>query len=155
MAHFRFYRYFRLKCPFGCPFCLVAAFVLMGVTHKLFSVAFNPRFSHNKVIATLAPLIFVLIYALSGLIHAGTGGLQDVWLACAAILFWWIVDRTSVQAMLALLIAVSGTLFEIFLVSIHGFSYFPQYANLFGVPSWLPWLYASASISVSLVVRYI
>ena len=111
--------------------------------------------ARNQMAGTLAPLIFLVVYALSGVIQAGTGGLQDVWLATVAILFWWITDRTRIGAMLALLTAVGGTIFEIFLVSIHAFSYYPQHANLMGVPSWLPWLYVVASVAISLVVRWI
>ena len=152
---FPFLPFLPVEMPVWVPFLFGAAVVLMGVTHKLFSPAFKPRLANNKQVATLAPLVFVTLYALSGILHAGTGGLQDAWLALAAILFWWIVDRTPVGAMLALLIAVCGTLFEIFLVAVHGFNYYPEHSNLLGVPSWLPWLYMAASISVSLVVRWI
>jgi hypothetical protein len=143
-----------VEMPVWVPFLFGGAVMLMGVAHKLLSSAFRPRLAGNKMAATLAPFIFVMLYALSGEIHAGTGGLQDVWLALAAILYWWVADGTAVGAMLALLTAVGGTLFEIFLVSVNGFSYYPQHANLLGVPSWLPWLYVAASVTVSLVVRW-
>jgi hypothetical protein len=152
---FPFLPFLNVEMPIWVPFLFGGAVLVMGISHKLFSMQYKPRLVSNKTIVTFAPFLFITIYALSGIIHAGTGGWQDVWLATAAILFWWLFDRTIIGAGLALLTAIGGTLFEIFLVSVHGFFYYPEHSNLFGVPSWLPWLYVVASITVSLVVRWI
>ncbi len=143
-----------VEMPVWVPLLFGAAVMLMGITHKLFSMTYKPRLAGNNVAVAVAPLAFVSIYVLTGIIHAGVG-LQDLWLAATAILFWWICDRTPTGAMLALLVAVCGTLFEIFLVGVHGFFYYPAFSGLFGVPTWLPWLYVVASVTVSLVVRSI
>lgn len=152
---FPFLPFLPVKMPVWVPFLFGSAVVVMGVTHKLFSLSYQPRMVHHRLFVTFAPAVFLGFYALSGFIHAGTGGWQDVWLCLSAIAFWWFADRTKTGALLAFVCAAGGTLFEIFLVSIHGFSYYPQHSNLFGVPSWLPWLYVDASIAVSLVVRWL
>jgi len=144
-----------VKMPVWVPFLFGTAVMLMGASHKMMQHLFHPRLEKNFVISALAPVIFVGLYAMTGFLHTGTGGWEDLWLAVATILIWWFMDRTFMGAGLALLNAIGGTAFEIFLVHVHGFFYYPQHANFFGVPSWLPWLYMAASVCISLFVRLI
>jgi len=144
-----------VKMPIWVPFLFGTAVMLMATTHKLASQFYHPRLEQNAIISSSAPFIFVLLYALTGFLHTGTGGGEDVWLAIATFFIWWLMDRTAMGAGLAVLNAIAGTMFEIFLVGIGGFFYYPEHANLFGVPSWLPWLYMAASVCISLFVRLI
>jgi hypothetical protein len=144
-----------VKMPIWVPFLFGTAVMLMATTHKLASPYYHPRLEKDVVVSTSAPLIFIIVYAMTGYFHTGTGGLEDVWLAILAIMIWYIMDRTAMGAALAILNAICGTLFEIFLVSIGGFFYYPEHSNMFGVPSWLPWLYMVASVCISLFVRLI
>ena len=144
-----------VKMPVWVPFLFGSAVMLMGVTHKLASTFYHPRLEKNTIVSSSAPFLFVLLYAMTGFLHTGTGGWEDIWLAVLTFLMWWFMDRTVMGAGLALLNAISGTLFEIFLVHMGGFFYYPEHSNLFGVPSWLPWLYMAASVCISLFVRLI
>lgn len=154
-GRFPFLPFLPVKMPVWVPFLFGTAVVLMAVSHKLMSGLFHPRLEKNAVISSSAPFIFVVVYAMTGFLHTGTGSWEDVWLATITILLWWFMDRTAIGAGMAVLNAISGTLFEIFLVSIGGFFYYPEHSNLYGVPSWLPWLYMAASVCISLFARLI
>jgi hypothetical protein len=143
------------RMPVWVPFLFGGAVMLMATMHKLLSKLYHPRLEKHFVLGSVAPLIFVTIYALTGVFQTGTGGWEDVWLAAVAILLWWIMDGTRTGAILALVIAFFGTCFEMFLVSSGAFFYFKEHSNMLGVPSWLPWLYMVASVCISLFVRLI
>jgi hypothetical protein len=144
-----------VKMPVWVPFLFGTAVLLMGTSHKIMQKLFHPRMEKNFGVTASAPVLFVILYAMTGFLHTGTGSWEDVWLATATILIWWLMDRTFMGAGIALVNAVFGTAFEIFLVHVHGFFYYPEHANFYGVPSWLPWLYMAASVCVSLFVRLI
>jgi hypothetical protein len=152
---FPFLPFSDVKMPVWVPFLFGTAVMLMGATHKFMSRLYHPRFENHFIISSSAPLLFVAMYAWSGFSESNTGGMRDVELAIMAILIWAILDGTKTGAFLALVNAFIGTGFEIFLVSIGGFFYYPHHSNLFGVPSWLPWLYMAASVCISLFVRLI
>lgn len=142
-----------VNMPVWVPFLFGTAVMLMAGFHRLSSAKYTPRMGDNKDYAYAAPVLFLILYALTGFITAGTGGLQDVWIAVVAIALWWVMDRTLWGAGFAIINALLGTAFEICLVHINGFYYYPEHSNLFGVPSWLPWLYVAASICISVLVR--
>ena len=152
---FPFLPFLPVKMPVWVPFLFGSAVMLMAFSHQTFRSLYQPRLANHFIISALAPIFFVILYALTGFLHTGTGGWEDVWLATATFLIWFILDRTLWGAGFALLNAICGTAFEIFLVHIGGFFYYPEHANFFGVPSWLPWLYMAASVCISLFVRLI
>ena len=144
-----------VSMPIWVPFRFGTAVMLMGATHKMVQNQYHPRLEKNFLVSALAPFLFVLVYAMTGFLHTGTGGWEDVWLATVTFLIWWFMDRTAIGAGWAILNAICGTCFEMFLVHVGGFFYYPEHANFFGVPSWLPWLYMAASVCISLFVRLI
>ncbi len=150
---FPFLPFLPARMPIWVPMLFGSAVILMGTTHRTFQSTFKPRLADNKAAAYIAPLLFIANYAATGFIQAGVGGLQDVWVAAVAILFWFIADGTLTGALLALMVAVVGTAVEMTLVHIGAFYYLPGQFNFLGVPSWLPWLYVSASVAVSLFIR--
>lgn len=152
---FPFLPFLSVKMPVWVPFLFGTAVMVMATTHKLVSAFYTPRLASSPVVSSSAPFLFVVLYAATGFFHAGTGGGEDIWLAIVTILLWWYMDRTVMGASLAILNAIGGTLFEIMLVGIGAFFYYPEHANMLGVPSWLPWLYMAASVCVSLFVRLI
>ena len=152
---FPFLPWLPVNMPVWVPFLFGTAVMLMATTHKLVQNLYTPRLSRHFFVSASAPLLFVTLYAMTGFLHTGTGGWEDVWLAITTFLIWWILDRTALGAALAVLNAICGTMFEIFLVGIGGFFYYPAHANMMGVPSWLPWLYMAASVCISLFVRLI
>lgn len=141
--------------PIWVPVEFGLAVVLMAVSHKLLSPLYTPRLAVNRTLATWAPVLFTGLYAMTGLIQLGVGGWQDAWIAAAFILLWWFFDRTVWGIIFAIIIGLIGSSFEIFLTGVGGFFYYPKNANFMGVASWLPWLYMSASICVSLFVRWL
>ncbi len=152
---FPFLPFLPVKMPVWVPFLFGTAVMLMASTHKILARFYHPRLENTAIVSSSAPFLFIIVYAMTGFLHSGTGGGEDIWLAIVTFSIWWFMDRTAVGAGLAILNAICGTTFEIFLVGIGGFSYYPEHANLFGVPSWLPLLYMVASICISLFVRLI
>ena len=96
---------------------------------------------------------FLALWASSGFVPLPTGGARDLVLANAAILMWLIFDRRPVGVALGLGVAALGTCAESLLVHNHVFHYADGSSNVAGVPSWLPWLYFSASVAVGNVGR--
>jgi hypothetical protein len=152
---FPFIPFLPVSMPVWVPFLFGSAVLLMAVTHKMCAGVYTPRMASNRNLAYASPVIFVLVYAMTGYIQAGDGSWQDIWLVVLTLAIWWWADRTFWGAAFAILNAICGTAFEIFLVHVHGFFYYPDHSNFFGVPSWLPWLYNIASICISLMVRWI
>ena len=152
---FPFLPFLPVKMPVWVPFLFGSAVMLMGAGHKMVQTLYHPRLAKNFMVSAWAPVVFVLLYAMTGFLHTGTGSWEDVWLAIVTFIIWWLMDRTFIGAGFALVNAVYGTCFEIFLVHVGGFFYYPEHSNLFGVPSWLPWLYMAASVCISLFVRLI
>ncbi|MDB5281466.1 MAG: hypothetical protein JWO06_541, partial [Bacteroidota bacterium] len=105
---FPFLPFLPVNLPIWVPIEFGLAVVLMAVNHKLLSHVYSPRLAGNRQLATAAPVLFLLIYALTGFIKAGTGGWQDVWIASVTILLWWIADRTALGALFAIIIGICG-----------------------------------------------
>jgi hypothetical protein len=126
--------------PYWTPLLFGAAACLMGAV-----AGAGPGFSRARAIAAVAA--FFGIYALSGFLpHASR--VADGMLAALALAHWWTFDRTRVGLGLAVAAAVGGTAFEALLVRQGVFSYLDGSAGLYGVPSWLPWIYVAASVAV-------
>jgi hypothetical protein len=150
---FPFLPFLPVSMPVWVPFLFGGAVVLMGITQRLFSVVYTPRFATSRFAAIASPLFFLLVYALSGFVNTHSETRQNLWLALVAISTWYVADRTLTGMGLAALTALAGTTVEIFLVHIHAFYYWPAHADFFGVPSWLPWLYVVASLCAGLFTR--
>jgi hypothetical protein len=84
-----------------------------------------------------------------------SGSSLDLLIAGSTILVWLLLDRTWQGVVLAILTAIVGTLVEITLVRLGAFWYLPPKDALFGVGSWLPWLYFSASVAVGNLGRFL
>lgn len=137
--------YFFNTIPFWVPLLFGSATVCIGVSHplcdRLLSVRVRPGL--RGAWPYVAPVFFLVSYSVSGLLP-----MADIILAIAAISTWYGLDRTGEGLLLAVLTAMGGTLVEIFLVSQEIFSYLFEHAHFYGVPTWLPWLYAIASVTV-------
>lgn len=143
--------------PFWVPFLFGSASLSIALSHLSADQLLGPK---NRVrpsisFSILGVLIFLALYAASGFLPLTTGGLKDVLLWSCALLFWWAADRTWQGLFMSLGTAVVGTLVEIGLTQIGAFFYFPSVSNFFGVPSWLPALYITASVSVGNLARFI
>lgn len=94
-------------------------------------------------------------YALSGFLPRPAGGISDVIMALVFFVIWYAFCRTWQGLALALLNAILGCSFEIFIISKGTFWYNPGVDNFYGVASWLPWIYASAAVCVGNFGRYL
>jgi hypothetical protein len=131
--------YFR-QMPFWTPLLFGSATLALGMS--------RPFFGRSKVQTYLGLPVFLATYALSGFLPKPAGGIADVILAAIAFVSWVAFDRSLVGILFGVLSALAGTAVESFLVHQSVFSYLPLSNNLFGVPSWLPWLYFTASMGV-------
>lgn len=145
--------------PFWVPFLFGCAALAVGLSHPAFDKRIGPRQdrpgtkSIGRVMGGL--LIFLGAYCLSGFLPVDKGLHNDLLLALIAIATWAILDWTWQGIVLGTLTAIAGTLTEIILVHLKIFSYLPGRNNLFGVASWLPWLYFTASVTVGNLGRFL
>lgn len=92
---------------------------------------------------------FLALYCLSGYLCRMGAWAPDLILALVAIpqCFFFIRSRPALLTCVAVVLA--GTFTEALLVQAGVFQYLPGNTALYGVPTWLPWLYLSASVSVA------
>lgn len=139
---------------FGLPLWVPAIFgfatVLIGLVVPASDPLFGGRRSHPGARSWLGVIsglvVFLGIYATSAFLPFDTGGWRDIVIALAALSYWAIWEGTWPGLVLGAFIAAAGTAAEIGLAEAGLIAYAPENANLFGVASWLPWLYLAASV---------
>jgi hypothetical protein len=85
------------------------------------------------------------LYATSGWLPV-SNLMKLVVLAAGAACVWWMMDRTPRGAALALLVGLTGVVGEVSIIAGGGFSYTKP--DLWGVPLWLPALYAAGATAI-------
>jgi hypothetical protein len=90
----------------------------------------------------MAWLILAYLVSASALSSIAKVGL----LAIIYLNFWLLAGRGWQNMLLSLVTAITGTLIEMILVTAGAFSYL--YPDFIGVPYWLPFMYACASLTV-------
>jgi hypothetical protein len=143
--------------PFWVPLLFGSATLSIGLSHTWFDQWIGPK--KRKIMkfeaCLLANLAFFSLYAMSGYLPFETGGLRDVILFLGGVSVWLIFDRTWQGLLQASVTAMIGFGVEVLLTQIGAFYYYPHAANAMGVPSWLPWLYVAASVSVAQMARFL
>jgi len=152
--------YYFLSLPFWVPFLFGTGTLLIGFSFpyidRVLGSAHKDRVGTRSAALVAIGLVFFLgTYMMSGFLPFKTGGLLDVALAVLAILIWLALDGTWQGFLLAVVTAILGTFTEIQLVKAGAFFYRERAANFHGVPTWLPWLYFSASVAVGNLGRYL
>jgi hypothetical protein len=138
--------------PYWVPLLFGGATVTIGLSHPLADRALGPGTprrgteSWNRVAA--GNVLVLAAWAASGFLPLATGGAKDLLLAATAAAVWWALDRTWQGLALGAGTAAIGTVIEASLVARGAFFYYPHATNFFGVASWLPWLYVTASVAV-------
>lgn len=99
--------------------------------------------------ALVGAVLFLAIYALSAVIGQWPAPFPDLSLAAASLVFWEIYDGTIGGLLFAVAVSIIGTSVEIILVHEGFFFYGTHIHKLFGVASWLPWIYVSAAIAAT------
>jgi hypothetical protein len=129
------------------PFEYAAASVAIGVSHPWLDSLSGRRStrgqSRGAVVAAVATL--ACIWAGTGLLHQ-TPLVADMVFGPAVVALWWIADRTPQGAAMALATAAMGVAAE---WSLSAAGFFRHLSADWGrVPSWLPWIYAAASVAI-------
>ena len=105
--------------------------------------------------AVLGAFSFLIAYLLSGVLKDYPIWLIHLVLGGMTFLYWFYLERTWQGILLALGPAIGGTLVEITLVRNGVFKYLPPDDLLFGVASWLPWLYVILALSLGNLMRFL
>jgi len=151
--------YYFLTLPFWVPFLFGTGTLLIGFNFPYFDRILGSskeRVGTKSLALVIVGLVFFLgTYMASGFLPLQTGGMLDVVLAALAILIWLALDATWQGILLGVMTAVVAALTEIELIKAGAFFYRERAANFYGVPTWLPWLYFSASVAVGNLGRYL
>ncbi len=135
-----------LGLPWWGPLLAGSAAVAIGVSHPLF----DPLLAHwrtaRRLSTSIAALGWLPLAYLIGATPLATGARFGL-LALVYLNFWLLEGRSWQNLVFSAVVAVTGTLIEMILVNARIFSYL-QDSDLLGVPVWLPWLYACASLAV-------
>jgi len=140
------------KIPFWVPLLFGGAALMIGLSHpfldRLFKAPLSRPGSQDWKSIVCGLVVFIALYSLSGFLPWEAGGFSDIILAMGGLGVWGILDRTWQGILFGILTAIVGTFIEIILVKIGAFYYLPHASNVWGVASWLPWIYIAASVTV-------
>jgi hypothetical protein len=145
----------------GIPWWVFPFFGISGVTLAFSNDFTETRFFKKKkrlgetsaVYAYFGVTLFLICYILSGLLN-GNPLLANLVLGLLGIIFWYSLDRTFSGFLIGIYTGLIGTSVEIFLVHNQVFSYLAPNTTLFGVATWLPWLYFTLAIGLGNFLRY-
>ena len=146
---------------FGIPWWVFPFFGISGVVLAFTNDFIDSKFFVRKkregetkgIFAYLSLGLFLLSYFFSGILNSNPL-LVHLVLGCFGITYWYLLDKTIPGILIGLGTAISGTGVEIFLVHNKVFSYLPPNDSLFGLASWLPWLYFSLAMALGNFFRY-
>jgi hypothetical protein len=127
------------------PLLFGSAAVAIGYSHPLVDPLIHnirPPRRISTSVAELGWLVLAYLVAASPLGSLAKAGL----LMLIYLNFWLLVGRGWQNLLLSLVTAITGTLVEMTLVAAGAFYYLQP--DILGVPYWLPWIYACASLAV-------
>ena len=127
------------------PFLFGFAVVAIGYSHPLIDPLIHNFRRPRRLITSIAELAWLL---LAYVIAAGpiSSLAKAVLLSLIYFNFWLLTGRGWQNLFLSLVTAITGTLVEMTLVAAGAFSYLQS--DILGVPYWLPFMYACASLAV-------
>ena len=142
--------------PFWIPFVFGVAAAGFGIIYQLAKRLLGA--GHFKQGATVAELIVAgIVYPL---LHIGSGyvchwgfPLADMPLASLAILTWYLLDRSFGGFLVCLFVALIGVSAEISLVHLGIFMFLDRADQVFGVATWLGWIYMAGGLAVGRFVE--
>lgn len=124
--------------------------IVIGYSHPMADALLQHRRPKRRLVISLSELTWLLLAYLiaASMLEAGAkvGILVVIYLN-----FWLLAGRTWQNLLLGFVTAVTGTLIEMILVAAGVFSYI--HPDIFGIPYWLPCMYACASLAVGDVGR--
>jgi hypothetical protein len=138
------------RAAWWVPLLFAGAALAVGLLRPAAEAALGPRGPAAR--AAPAPpgaaaagagfALFVLAYALSGVLPAGRAPA----LAAVFAVAWAAFDRTALGLALAAVTAAGGAAVELTLIHAGAFRHLRP--DVFGLPWWLPWLYATGAIAL-------
>lgn len=140
-----------MKMAWWVPFLFGSATLALAISHMWADqILHHPRRHLSWGLVFLGLVLFVAMYAGSAYIPAANRW-KFLILSIGGIAIWRGFDGTWQGAVEAVISALIGCSVEITLTQQELFQYLNP--NLWGIPSWLPWLYVAASVSVGNLSR--
>ena len=127
------------------PLLFGAAAVAIGYSHPLVDPLLQHRRPTRRLSISLGELSWLLLTYLIGASIFESVAKVGI-LIIVYFNFWLLAGRSWQNLLLSLVTAITGTLIEMILVAAGVFSYI--HPDIFGVPYWLPCIYACASLAV-------
>ena len=127
------------------PLLFGFATVAIGYSHPLFDPLIHNLRRPRRLTTSIAELAWLLLaYVIAASPISSLA--KTVLLALFYFNFWLLTGRGWQNLLLSLVTAITGTLVEMILVAAGAFSYLQP--DILGVPYWLPFMYACASLAV-------
>jgi hypothetical protein len=142
--------------PFWIPFIFGIAAGFLGIMYlmtKSLLGAKRFRQGSNVTEVIVAGLVYSLLHISSGYISHWSFPFPDVALALPVILAWYLLDRSSGGALACIIAAFIGVSAEIFLVHMGIFLFSDKANQLFGVATWLGWVYMAGALAIGRFVE--
>jgi uncharacterized protein (DUF362 family) len=140
----------------GVPFWIP---ILFGVAAGSFGIVYDrakavlgaSHFQERAKLdhAVVAGLVYMILHTMSGYVCRLGFPATDFILALPVFLVWYYLDRSSGGALVCLLGGLVGVSAEILLVHKGIFSFSDKSYKIFGVATWLPWIYVAGTLAVS------
>eukprot|EP00933_Yihiella_yeosuensis_P054345 TRINITY_DN52762_c0_g1_i1.p1 TRINITY_DN52762_c0_g1~~TRINITY_DN52762_c0_g1_i1.p1 ORF type:complete len:337 (+),score=51.45 TRINITY_DN52762_c0_g1_i1:60-1013(+) len=143
------------------PFLFGVAGLLIGALYWWLDDALqtsDDRRSPSAIFTLAAVAAFAANYIASGFLWSQgvAAGPLAIILGIWDVLTWWIFDSTTAGLIVSVLTAVGGPLIEVFLVNAPWWDlYVYNQADLWGVDSWIPWVYLCGAPAVGCVARLV
>jgi len=127
------------------PFLFGCAAVAIGYSHPIIDPLIHNIRRPRRLSTSIAELSWLLLaYVIAA--TAFTSMAKVILLGLIYFNFWLLTGRGWHNLLLSLITAITGTLIEMILVAAGAFSYLQP--DILGVPYWLPFMYACASLAV-------
>jgi len=131
--------------PWWLPPTFGIAAVAMGYVQPML----DPLLRHVRPVRRLSTSFAELVWLVLAYLVGGSAlaSLAKVGLLLLIYLtFWWLAARSWQSLLLSAITGIAGTVVEMILVAIGLYSF--VHPNIFGVPYWLPCIYAVASLAL-------
>ncbi len=135
-----------LGLPWWAPLLAGSAAVVIGLSHPLLDPLLAYSRTARRLSTSIAALGWLCLAYLLGALSLAPIARFGL-LGLLYLNFWLLAGRSWQNLVFSAVVAITGTLIEMILANAGIFS-FPQNAELLGVPAWLPWLYACASLAL-------
>jgi hypothetical protein len=141
----RYHRPAFLGVAWWVPLLFGFATVSIGYSHPFMDPLIHNIRRPRRLTTSIAELSWLL---LAYVIAAGTftSISKAILLGLIYFNFWLLTGRGWRNLLLSVVTAITGTLIEMTLVAAGAFSYLQS--DIFGIPYWLPFMYACASLAV-------